>query len=125
METVLQTRICLMTGGLVELACQLLDRRLARPWLGPHPSIHHRELEQKRLFVGTGDVFDPGEVPSYRERSQIGEIGRVDHYGVALPMAERVTQPVRMFLVKCGRPSRRMIRTGWRIWLGFDGEVSE
>src|SRR5260370_31453930 len=89
-----------MASVFVELARHLRDGRLARPWFGPHTRIFHRELIEDRFRVDAGEAFDHVQVLGSRKRTQIREIGGVDHQRIALPVAHRIAHPLLEVLSK-------------------------
>src|SRR5689334_14253215 len=60
---------------------------LAGPWLGERRRIVDREAVQNRIRVDPGEPFDDVQVlVGSAESSLAGQIGRIDHQSLSLPM---------------------------------------
>ena len=83
-----------MTGVLVDARVGRGPDVLATPRLCPHRRVVDRELIEERLGVNPRKALDDMQVPRRRAESRrVGEVRRVDHERVALPVTDRITKP--------------------------------
>ena len=84
----------LVTGVLVDARVGRGPDVLATPRLCPHRRVVDRELIEERLGVNPRKALDDMQVPRRRAESRrVGEVRRVDHERVALPVTDRITKP--------------------------------
>src|SRR5205085_5004871 len=121
-QGVLQPIIPLMTGVLPEWSRDLVNRHFSRPGSDPHPRILHGKLVENGVLAAACDPFSHVQVLGSRERTQICEIGGVDHQSIALPVPDRVAHPL-MDVPGQMRPAQAN-DTGVMDLLGLNGHVS-